>query len=64
MESEKKEGMFEDGRKSIYSQLENNRIAKHKGHNLGREYRLDADLDMSIRICKTCNVAVLFIDDR
>ena len=46
---------------SIYNDLTNDRINKHNGHNLGKEYRLDADLSFFIRICKTCNIAVLII---
>ena len=34
---------------------------KHIGHDLSEEYSVDADLDWRIRICRTCNIAVLYI---
>ena len=48
---------------SIYDEIENAMHAKHKGHKLGRVYQVDAERDLSIRICETCDIAVLFIKE-
>ena len=48
---------------SIYEEIIKARHDKHIGHDLSEEYRVDADLDWRIRICITCNIAVLYIID-
>ena len=45
---------------SIYEEIIKARHDKHIGHDLSEEYRVDADLDWRIRICRTCNIAVLY----
>ena len=45
---------------SIYYDIMNKTYNKHKGHNLSEEYKVDGYGNQRIRICKDCNIALLY----